>query len=456
MLRPRGVTYRSLALVTALAFFNLATVSVVGRDVGVAVKSARAETGKERRVALFVLPLKDAQATDAQVLQTLLRQQVDALAGVRLVTGSPDPETSLASEVAPLVEDGIRALNVRDHARADELLGQAYEKLIRHIGVMDHRLMARTLKGLGVARVMSGQLRAGQEMMRASLNLWPDQLPPEYGYTLDVMNAFKEVQGQQLESPNGALALVTEPAGASVAVAGKVPGYTPLNVGDLPGGLQWVQVSLDGYLRAGSFVEVRPGEEGAHRFALQPRPNKEAYDAVIRDLPRALRSDNKASALLPVLNGLVSADESIVVTVGVKGSAYVLQGYYARAAGVAPVSVEITRDATFITALGDLVTGTLGGQASEDSDDLRLDAPPSSSVVKGGDGDDEVFIDPNDPILKGGESDEDLPITSEWWFWVIIGGVAAGLTVGGILLFSPSGEKKGPVGDVRIDIHSLP
>lgn len=457
MLRPRGVIFRALALATVLAFVNLTTFTVVGSDVRLSVGTAPAKAqGKDRRVALFVLPDRDAHATDAQVLQTLLRQQVSSLEGVRLVTGSPDPAVRLAAEVAPQVEDGVRALNVRDHVKAEELLSAAYEGLVRFTGEMDLRLLARTTKGLGVARVMAGQTRAGQDMMRASLNVWPDQLPPEYGYTLDVMNAFKDAQAEQMEQPNGSLQIVTEPAGASVFVDGKVPGYSPLTVSDLAIGLHWVQVALDGYERAGAFVEVRGGEEGAHRFSLAARANKQAYDKVFRGLSKAVRNQKKAAELLPALAGLLGADETLVLEVGTEGSAYSLRGFHGVGAEALPVEVDIKRDANFITSLELLASQTLGVSPRQVEEGLRLDAPPRMSVVAGADGQEELYIDPNDPILKGTESDEDRPITSEWWFWVIIGGVAAGLTVGGVLLFSQSGEKKGPVGDVVIDLHALP
>ena len=86
-----------------------------------------------------------------------------------------------------------------------------------------------------------------------------------------------------------------------------------------------------------------------------------------------------------------------------------------------------------------------------------LDAPPADTTVMevGGDPSDELFIDPNDPILKTRKKRRARSITKEWWFWTAIGGTAAALTVGAIVLFSQQDEGKGPVGDLVINFNKV-
>lgn len=447
----RGAGLRVVAALTAFMFLNLEFAALSQGQV--ALQSAQAQ-GKTRRVAVFVLPATSSAAGDAQVLQTLLRQEVSRLVGVKLLTGTPDPEVNLGAEVAPQVEDGFRALNSKEGSKAETAFTAAYERLIRHTGKLDKRLMARTLKGLGVARVMTGQRRAGQQMMRASLNLWPDQYPPEYGYTLDVLNAFKEVQLEQSEQPSGAAAVLTDPAGASVSIGGEVSGYAPRDAQDLQPGLNWIEAELDGYVRAGAFVEVKSGEKVPQRFSLQPRANLSAYNKILGGLARARGS--KADEMLVGLQALLKADEILALTIATKGSAYKFGGWHHTAAGSKDIDETITRDANFLQGLTTLVTLALNTQPAPAVEEVPLDGPPNASLVAGAT-DDDLVIDPNDPILKSKDDLASKPIYAEWWFWTIIGGVAAvGLGVGLVVGLSSGSESKGPVGDVQIGLHRVP
>jgi len=450
MTRP---TLRFVALFTALCFLNLDYVVLMQGRAQVQTASAQ---GKARRVALFVFPKRDDVEGDAQVLQTLLRTEVDGLAGIRLVTGTPEPEASVENQVAPMIEDGIRALNSKDEDQAERYLSQAYERLIRNTGTLPRRAMARTLKGLGVARVMSGQLRAGQEMMRASLNLWPDQQPPEYGYTLDVLNAFKTVQQQHAEGATGSVAVITEPAGARISVDGDVKGYATLKVGDLPAGLHWVEGTLDGYVRAGAFVEIRGDAEVTHRFALQPRANSGAYEALMDEITRSIRRKSKMEAALPGLSALLGAEEVMVLSVDSRGSSYSFQGWHQSQAGLASIKQSIQRDAQFLASLHGLVSDTLRAQPAEDELDLPLDAPPqATSVGREGSAEAELVIDPNDAILKSSSASADEPLTSKWWFWTIIGSAVAGVAVGLGVALSGDETASGPVGDLTINLNDF-
>ncbi|MGB0589979.1 MAG: PEGA domain-containing protein [Myxococcota bacterium] len=453
LLDPRTPAIRVIAVLVAVCILNLDFALVAQGRLEPQVASAQ---GKERRVALFVLPKNSAVEGDAQVLQTLLRTEVSRLAGVRLITGTPEPDASVENQVGPAIEDGVRALNSKDDARAEEYLSEAYEALIRNTGPLPRRAMARTLKGLGVARVMGGQLRAGQEMMRASLNLWPDQQPPEYAYSLDVLNAFKTVQQQHVEGTTGGVAVITEPAGARVSVGGEVKGYATLKVGDLPAGLHWIEATLDGYERSGAFVEIRGGEETTHRFALQPRANSASYEALIDEGTRYVRSKKKMGSVLPGLNALLGSEEIIFVTADGKGSAYAFRGWYQSAAGMAPVKVTVNRDAQFLTSLQQFMAVTLNAETAEDEVMLPLDAPPRSSEVSGGSqGSDDLFIDPSDSILKSEGGAEGQSVIETWWFWTIIGSALAGIGVGLGVALSGEEAEQGPVGDVLIQLNSF-
>ncbi len=451
MLHPRGKTVRTLALLTALCFVNL---EIAALTQGRFAMPAAYAAGKDQRVAVFVFPASSKAAGDAQVLQTLMREEVGRLEGVRNVTGAPDPDVSAATLVGASVEDGFRALNVRDHAGAARIFQGAYDKLVRYTGPQDKRLLARTLKGLGVAKVMAGQIRAGQEMIGASLNLWPEQLAPEYGYTLDVQNAFKETQRQHSEDATGGLAVVTDPPGAEVSVGGKVRGYTPVAVADLDAGLQWVQVSLDGYERLGAFVEIPSGDNAAQRFTLNGRADADKYQDLIAKAEKSLTKRALADDVTGPLRMMLGADSLIVLSLNPRGNSYELRGWMGGVA-VDTLSTSIARDANFIGNLQAFLAKTLGTGTMPPQANLPLDSPPSASVMATGREEEDLYIDPDDPILKSKKDSEGSSITKKWWFWVIVGGAVAGVTAGAVVLFSGNDSGSGPVGDINVNLNRL-
>jgi hypothetical protein len=67
------------------------------------------------------------------------------------------------------------------------------------------------------------------------------------------------------------LAVVTEPAGASVSLDGKTVGNTPFSVNDLPEGSHQVAVSLPGFQAQSTPVQVVVGESAEVRLTLQPQ-----------------------------------------------------------------------------------------------------------------------------------------------------------------------------------------
>lgn len=444
---------RGVALFTAATFLHLALSATMPQ--GMWSSDAHAQEGRERRVAVFLLPSKAKEKDDAQVLQTLLREEVGKLAGVRALTGAPEPSQSLAMLVGQSLEDAIRALNDRDAAKAQVILTDIYEKLIRYTGVMDKRMLARVLKARGVAFALSDQLKEAQTMIRASLNLWPKQRPAEYGYSLDVLQTYKGVERMRADEGTGGLAIVTDPEGAEVSIDGNVVGYAPVKQTDLAPGLHWVQVSLDGYVRSGSFIEVVAGEEAAHRVSLQARPNQDAWNKVVGGLPRAFKSKSAAGVTLPALVSMLEADEVLVLRAIPKRSGYMIAGWYQSTSSLRTVRLNLKRDANFMGNLQSWLQSTLIAEAGTSAESLALDAPPQAAVMAVAEEDDDLFIDPNDPILKSKNTVTKKNITDEWWFWAAVGGVATALTVGAVVLFTGEEEGTGPVGSVSIDLYKV-
>jgi len=453
IVHPKSTFTRGVALGTAACFLHLTLAAVT--PAGLGISEAHAQTGKERRVAVFLLPAKKAHKGDAQVLQTLVREEVSKLDGIRVLTGSPEPSESLATLAGQPLEDAIRALNDRDAATAQSILTNIYDNLIRHTGVIDKRLLARVLKARGVAFALSDQLTDAQTMIRASLNLWPEQRAAEYGYSLDVLQTYKGVERMRADEGTGGVAVITEPEGAEITIDGTVVGYAPVKQTDLAAGPHWVQASLDGFIRSGGFVDVGAGQDAVHRVQLRPRPNATAWSTVVGQLPRAFKSKSTANNTLPALTSLLEADELLVLRASPKRAGYQISGWYQTANNLSAVRLNLARDANFMGNLQQWLQSTLIAELAPDTEGLGLDAPPRAAVMAVADLDDDLFIDPNDPILKTKQTTAQKDITDEWWFWAAIGGVVTGLTVGAVLLFTGEEEGTGPVGSVSIDLHSI-
>ncbi|PIE19444.1 MAG: hypothetical protein CSA66_02340 [Proteobacteria bacterium] len=446
----RRRAFRVVASVTAGLFFGLGLLA--SAPLPWASGPAWAAPGKvAQRAALFVVSKRNSVAGEAKVLQSLMRDELGKLAGIVAVGAYGDSATPIGQTVGPDVEAGFRALNERDGAAAEAAFRKAYDQLSAYRGPFDKRLMARTLKGLAVASVLTGRLPAAEQMVNAALNLWPDQQAAEYGWTLDARTAFRDVERKRIEQPLGSVELTSEPSGAEIRVGGDLKGFTPLTVQGLGPGAHWFEATLDGYARGGTFVDVMPGQGGIAHIDLDPLRDKGAIEAALRNVQRLIRS-TKSAGPLANLQRLTAAHYVIVLQVDKRRGNYQFDGWV-RSGSEAPERLNVTfaEDANLVTNLQGLLSTTLQAEVAPGDDVFVLDGPPQASVMDG----DSLYIDPNDPIFKEDKRHGSDPITEQWWFWAIAGTAAAALVVGGVYLFSSDDEGSGPAGNVLINLNRL-
>lgn len=444
---------RAVALLTALSFLVFVDLGAVWRGEALGVAQAEAaEPGAKRRVALFVLAKRRSLEGEAKVLESLMREELAKLKGVLAIGATDDPPAPVARTVGPLVEAGFRSLNDKQADEAERTFRSAVDQLMTYRGPFDRRLFARALKGLGVASIMIGQAAVGEQMIGASLNLWPDQQLGEYGWTLDTRTSFREIERRRVEAASGSVEVTSEPDGAQIYVGGQLRGFAPVDVQDLPPGQHWIEASLDGYQRSGTFVEVTEGSSTIAHLDLDPIPDRRAFDAAMGNVARLIRSNRVASPISNVQR-ITIADTIIVLQVDKARGAYSFDGW-SRTGNreLTRQDFELAEDASLLAdaraALGSIVGVT--ELAAEDV--VALDGPPQTSVVDVGD----VYIDPDDPIFRQDEKAAGEPITEKWWFWTIAGGVTAALVVGVVLLVTGDDEGSGPTGNLVLDLNRLP
>ncbi len=452
--------FRRRTLATRLLVASMATLMVPLEWAGLpslelgAPSAFAAAPSRDKKVALFVLS-SSGQNDIAATLGEAMRDMVDNLEGVRAVGPNGDDLVTLKQKAGPNVETGYRSLNDKDSASALKSFERAQQALEGYRGRLDRRLAARITKGLGVARVMEGDVAEGQESINTSLNLWSDQQGGEYAWTLDSRGAFREVVRSRDEGGVGALEVTTEPEGAAIRVNGEFKGFAApgLEIPGLTPGKHWVEASTDGYTRSGMFVDVLPGQSGIQHFDLEAVPSSSAVASNLKKLKRTIGGTG-AKKQLSALQRMTVADTVVALDVSQRDGGFFFQGWRHSASGSERIAKQVAQDDQFFNSLQGFMSEVLGAEPSPPMDELVLDAPPAANVF-GADTGDDLFIDPNDPIFAdGGEKGGDS-ITSEWWFWAVVGGVTAGLVAGGVVLFSDSGEGSGPTGNVVVNLNAL-
>ena len=440
-----------ILLVAALAI--VVTTMDYGTSYLMGLSNAQAQApGRKQRIALFVLPAKGTPSEVTTVVQTLVRQKLATLEKVRVLTGSPDPITSVVAKLRADVEKAYRTLNDRKYSESLKLFQTTYQALIRFEGPFQQRLMARTVKGLAVSLAATGNTNKAKEMMRTCYNLWPGQAAGDYAYTLDVQNLFKEIEKEISGAATGKIDVVSEPPGAVVRVNGVVKGYTPYTVEDAAAGPNWVSVQLDGHIRQGAFVDVASGKMAGHGFALQPVRNESAYKTLIRNVLRMFKRSRKIGSALEDLRTFLRADGIIFLQLTARRT-YALSGWHVGATpNAVPLRGSFNPGATMLNDIQAWLSQSLNRKIDAPLDPLPLDAPPQASVVVSDA--DMIFIDPNDPILQTKKAEVADPITGKWWFWAIVGGATASVAGMVAVMLGEQGQAKGPVGDLTIKLYN--
>lgn len=443
---------RAVAVTTLFAFAVVADFAALPTGGLWAVHGAHAaESGPKRRVALFVLPKRRGGEGDAKVFESVLRGELSKLRGVVAVGVNNDPAAPITRTAGPLVEAGFRALNDKKVPEAVQSFKQAVDLVTTYRGPFDRRLFARALKGLGVASVMNGQIPDAERMIVASLNVWPDQQVGEYGWTLDTRTTFRDIERQRGEQAQGTIEVSTEPSGAEVRVDGVLRGFAPYEVTGLPAGEHWVEATLDGYSRGGTFIDVQPGEGSIAYLELESVPDSRTFTAAKANVARLMRSNQVASPLSNVQR-IAVADAVLVFELDRSHGSYNLEGWSRIGNGsIERQQVSIAEDGQPLDEARNFMAGILKTDLAPEDDLVALDGPPQASMMGSGD----LFIDPNDPIFKQDEKKQAESITEKWWFWAIAGGVTAALVVGGVILFSGGDSGSGPTGNVLVNMHGL-
>lgn len=457
---------RLVALATTVLFLNLLFALDVARLTsggGLGLQDAWAQAGT-RRVAVFVLPAKDDDLQTAQVLNSIVRENVRQLGDVQLVTGSATPGEEHLARISELADQGFSQLDRREVPQAVATFSQANDLLQRALPAVDRRTHARVLKGLGVAKFLAGETDAARGFVKKSLLVFPKQAAGEYDYSLEAKNLYRDARRELQDQPTGTIEVVSEPVGAEVHVDHYLKGYTtagePLRLQNLQAGPHFVQLAKGGYQTWAGYVELEPAGTAKVEPKLTISPNGKRFEALLDDAREALRSGRGVEPALKELRRLLDANEILVVLASQSPEGFRLNGFFLPPEGeMAPVDETVVQDSTLYQNLRDLTAMTLGGEYAAQGD-LALDSPAGAATEVAlspeGAGAEDLVLDPDSPIFAGTKRAEPDPVYKQWWFWTIVGVAVGGATAGIVLLStSQSGGGGGPTGGVSVHLNQF-
>lgn len=455
MIRHTSTSVRAVATFLAGAVLHLAA-----HTLSIGVGTAWAQQGADRKVGLFVTPKGQGDEQEAQVLQSILRGNVDKLRGISLARTAPIRNADSVQRAAALVEQAQRSLVSGNGPDALKQAQSAWELLALAPGAADDRLLAQLMKTLGVASAMSGQPDDAYRYVRRSVLMWDNQSAAEYGYTLETRNLFDQVMADVSTDPTGSIEVSSVPAGAEVYVGGQLRGYTPLSLTSLTAGGMYLEVAKDGFYRWADFVDVPVGGQGKADAILTPSPNKGAVETTLGEVSRAFTA-NKINGPMMDLQSALGSTELIVLRATLQnGTTFSVDGYYmAKDGAVQPVALQVARDASLLENLKLFLATQLASSAAPEPTRGPLSAPVGGGAMVGQPtgGDENLILDPNAPIFKKtGEGDED-GITKQWWFWTLIGVGVAGAATAIILPLTLGGDDSsgaGPTGSLNLKFNN--
>jgi hypothetical protein len=458
---------RVVAIATAVVFLNLLFALDVARlssGAGFGVQGAWAQGAGTRRVAVFVLPAKDGDAQTAQVLNSIVRENVRQLGDVQLVTAVGTPGAELLPKIEQLADQGYSQLDRREVPQAVATFSQANDLLEKALPAVERRTHARVLKGLGVAKFLAGDAPAARDLVKRSLLIFPSQQAGEYDYSLEAKNLFRDARRELQDQATGTIEVTSLPPGAEVHVDHMLKGYTtagdPLRLQNLQAGPHFVRVVKGGYEAWAGYVELEPAGTARVSSTLTLSPNGKRFEALRDDAMQAIRSGRGVEPALKELRRLLDASEILVVLASDSPEGFNLTGFFLPPEGEAiPVDETVVQDATLYQSLRDLTAMTLGGEYLA-QDVLALDSPAGAATEVAlspmGAGAEDLVLDPDSPIFAGTRRVEDDPVYKQWWFWTIVGVAVGGATAGIVLLSTSQGTSGGgPTGGVTVNLNQF-
>lgn len=378
-----------------------------------------------------------------------------------------------AAAVSRLLADGIDDLLKLRTTRSLEKLDKAIALFEAKLTPLrDHELLHEALMARAESQFEAGQRETAKTTLKRLAALAPRRAPSAKTHDAEFVKLFKAAQAGL--GPTGKIDVSTEPTGAIIIIDGRTLGAAPLTTAPLGPGKHYVVARWPAFtvtkavqLGAGSTmslrleregpaerlrqdmltsIERRRGAEAASKAAAKIATVAEAREVLVAGVRRAKPKGFAIYLARHDANGDVIASGRVAYT-GAKRddknlarltAAFFVDGregeFEIAPSGAAQPATDVTR-------------GLFGGRRA-DLDEADLPDGEAEVPVLDEDGPTEVAgivatatptaaLMTSTATLAAIPAEPDEPVTSNWWFWAIVGVVAAGAAAGGVVALSP-------------------
>lgn len=430
---------------------------------GLASQAMAQEGGVRKRVSVFVLPATESDVRTALLLGRILRENTKGLSGIELVTPAPVANAGALPTVIQAVDEAHKFINGK---RVEEALARLMEikpTLDQILPLVPLRTLAIYYKVYGVSQYLLGNLDEGRKSIEISLTLWREQSNLEYAYSVEVLKLFTEVVGDLDSRASVKLRVTTQPENAVVILDGREPSQSPAMFSNVAAGPHLVRVIMDGYEQFAGFYVVKANQENVYSVSLNPIPQKDEFDTRLVAVAQLMKKPaEEARGALLELRSFLSVDELLVLDGSVLGENFELAGFHVKGdSTVFPVKRRVPRDATFLAAIREFLSGLLEAFFELPQQAEGLGGPPIDPALleKAGITADQglAVFDPDNPVFPTVErkKKEKTSIFATWWFWTGVGVLVAGGATAGIILGTMDSGDSGPTGNLELHVTPI-
>ncbi|HEY3448633.1 MAG TPA: PEGA domain-containing protein [Myxococcales bacterium] len=277
--------------------------------------------------------------------------------------------------------------------------------------------IARALTWVGASHLINGDnAKAGDSFTRAFV-MSPSYVPDPNEFSPDILAAFKEAKDKVSAGPKGDVTVSSNTAPTYVSVDEVDRGVAPVTIKGLAAGRHHVVVKCRGHQPWATFVDV-PGGGGTTAAAdLKTLPEADRFRKAVEIAQTELKETKPAFGVQELAAAL--------------GARHVVIGVASSAAGAGATIELVAFDVAARRRATGLKKDLMASAATFPSDSQMIATRIVDDLLR------------NDPIGAG----PTVPVTSQSWFWPVIGGVGAALVAGavaGVVMATlPEGHKSG-------------
>ncbi len=325
----------------------------------------------------------------------------------RLADFAQEIPTEQVEEGRRLLQDGEKALSLRELPSALRQLKQAADLLSKVLPFIKKQELAEAMSALAVAQCESGDKRGCRATFQRLLVWRSDHKYDPAKFPERHLALFEEVKKELLAARRGSLEIRSDPPAAQAYVDGRYVGVTPASAEGLIAGEHFVTLKREGYRKTVTPASVSTKVQGTIDVKLERSGKFLLVEQALKAVEREVGHDRLAPDV-DNLKEVLYLDHAVFVR--------------ARRAGAGRIRIE--------SQLYDLRSRRrLATETREfaDGESEKMLAQQATALYVNVRYDAELETPKDEPIPLARQQRKAL--YRRWWFWTVIGAVAVGVAV---------------------------